>query len=66
MSSKSEVYPSELLLPFMKARADLGDVYKKPSEYNAAYDTATKFIDIVRGMIDKARPSEEENHDRRL
>lgn len=63
MSSKIEVYPSELLLPFMKARADLSDIYKQLSEYNAAYDTANKFIDIVRGLIDKAKASEEEDHD---
>lgn len=63
MSSKIEVYPSELLLPFMKARADLADVYKNPVEYNAAYDTANAFIEIVRGMIDKAKASEEEHHD---
>ena len=63
MSSKIEVYPSELLLPFMKARADLADLYKNPAEYSAAYDTANAFIEIVRGLIDKAKASEEEDHD---
>lgn len=61
MDTKISVYPSELLLPFMKARADLADIYRQPSEYNAAYNTATAFIRIVRNLIDRAKVSEEKN-----
>ena len=53
------VYPSELLFPFHKIKAELAEKYKHHIAYYAARETCNQLIEAMRALIaEKTPPSE--------